>query len=161
MEEVIAGNWRNLIRPRGVERGSRSSETYGKFVVRPLERGFGITLGNSLRRVLLSSLQGAAGKAKLLIVAFDDEKGEKLEVLEHPLIAKHHDKIAFVKFPYEKGSDRVKEWLVRSSPTVILCDPASDNPAKRPIQKLTGQRSMSSYRVAILKALAKLEKPKK
>ena len=60
MEEVIAGNWRNLIRPRGVERGSRSSGTYGKFVVRPLERGFGITLGNSLRRVLLSSLQGAA-----------------------------------------------------------------------------------------------------
>jgi len=35
-------------------------ETYGKFVVEPLERGYGITLGNSLRRVLLSSLPGAA-----------------------------------------------------------------------------------------------------
>lgn len=34
--------------------------TYGKFVVEPLERGYGITLGNSLRRILLSSLQGAA-----------------------------------------------------------------------------------------------------
>jgi len=34
--------------------------TYGKFVVRPLERGFGMTIGNSLRRILLSSLQGAA-----------------------------------------------------------------------------------------------------
>jgi DNA-directed RNA polymerase subunit alpha len=34
--------------------------TYGKFVVEPLERGFGTTLGNSLRRVLLSSLQGVA-----------------------------------------------------------------------------------------------------
>ena len=34
--------------------------TYGKFVVEPLERGYGITLGNSLRRVLLSSLPGAA-----------------------------------------------------------------------------------------------------
>lgn len=33
--------------------------TYGKFVVEPLERGYGITLGNSLRRILLSSLQGA------------------------------------------------------------------------------------------------------
>ena len=33
---------------------------YGKFVVEPLERGYGITLGNSLRRMLLSSLQGAA-----------------------------------------------------------------------------------------------------
>ncbi|XFA98262.1 DNA-directed RNA polymerase subunit alpha [Candidatus Izemoplasma sp. B36] len=36
------------------------NETYGKFVITPLERGFGITLGNSLRRVLLSSLPGAA-----------------------------------------------------------------------------------------------------
>jgi DNA-directed RNA polymerase subunit alpha len=36
------------------------SDTYGKFVVEPLERGFGVTLGNALRRVLLSSIQGAA-----------------------------------------------------------------------------------------------------
>jgi DNA-directed RNA polymerase subunit alpha len=36
------------------------TDTYGKFVCEPLERGFGITLGNSLRRILLSSLQGAA-----------------------------------------------------------------------------------------------------
>ena len=36
------------------------NETYGKFVITPLERGFGITLGKSLRRVLLSSLPGAA-----------------------------------------------------------------------------------------------------
>jgi DNA-directed RNA polymerase subunit alpha len=42
-----------------VEQESLTS-TYGKFVAEPLERGFGITLGNSLRRVLLSSLQGAA-----------------------------------------------------------------------------------------------------
>lgn len=60
MEEIIAGNWRALIRPRAVERDPKSDERYGKFVVRPLERGFGITLGNTLRRILLSSLQGAA-----------------------------------------------------------------------------------------------------
>ncbi|MDG5473979.1 DNA-directed RNA polymerase subunit alpha, partial [Jeotgalibacillus sp. ET6] len=36
------------------------STSYGKFVAKPLERGFGLTLGSSLRRVLLSSLQGAA-----------------------------------------------------------------------------------------------------
>lgn len=60
MEEVVASNWRSLIKARQVERDSRSNNTYGKFVVRPLERGFGDTLGNSLRRVLLSSLQGAA-----------------------------------------------------------------------------------------------------
>src|SRR2546421_10566736 len=36
------------------------TDTYGKFVVEPLERGYGVTLGNSLRRVLLSSIEGAA-----------------------------------------------------------------------------------------------------
>ena len=37
-----------------------SEDSYGKFVCEPLERGYGTTLGNSLRRILLSSLQGAA-----------------------------------------------------------------------------------------------------
>lgn len=54
-------NWRSLIRPKGLEVEKESlTATYGKFEVKPLERGFGITLGNSLRRILLSSLQGAA-----------------------------------------------------------------------------------------------------
>lgn len=54
-------NWRDLIRPKNllVDRDSLTAQ-YGKFYAEPLERGFGITLGNSLRRVLLSSLQGAA-----------------------------------------------------------------------------------------------------
>jgi DNA-directed RNA polymerase subunit alpha len=56
-----AKNWRDLIKPRALDVDKESlSATYGKFVARPLERGFGITLGNALRRVLLSSLQGAA-----------------------------------------------------------------------------------------------------
>lgn len=54
-------NWRDLIKPKNllVDRESLN-EGYGKFFAEPLERGFGTTLGNSLRRVLLSSLQGAA-----------------------------------------------------------------------------------------------------
>ena len=58
---IVTKNWRDLIKPRGLQVDQDSlSNTYGKFVAEPLERGFGITLGNSLRRVLLSSLQGAA-----------------------------------------------------------------------------------------------------
>ncbi len=60
MNEAVYANWRNLIKPRRIERHPSSTDTYGKFVARPLERGFGITVGNSLRRVLLSSLQGFA-----------------------------------------------------------------------------------------------------
>jgi DNA-directed RNA polymerase subunit alpha len=54
-------NWRELIRPKKLEVDPDDhSRFYGKFVCEPLERGFGVTIGNSLRRVLISSLQGAA-----------------------------------------------------------------------------------------------------
>jgi len=54
-------NWRDLIKPKQLQVEKDSlSDTYGKFYAEPFERGFGTTLGNSLRRILLSSLQGAA-----------------------------------------------------------------------------------------------------
>ena len=59
-EQLVARNWRELIRPRKLEADDSQTDRYGKFSCEPLERGFGTTLGNALRRVLLSSLQGAA-----------------------------------------------------------------------------------------------------
>jgi DNA-directed RNA polymerase subunit alpha len=61
-QELIAKNWRELIRPRRleIEEDEKTKLAYARFTCEPLERGFGQTLGNSLRRVLLSSLQGAA-----------------------------------------------------------------------------------------------------
>ena len=54
-------NWKQLIRPRRIEvQTDTATGFYGKFIAEPLERGFGTTLGNALRRVLLSSLQGGA-----------------------------------------------------------------------------------------------------
>jgi len=54
-------NWRELIMPERVEVDKDSlTSSYGKFVCQPLERGFATTIGNSLRRILLSSIQGAA-----------------------------------------------------------------------------------------------------
>lgn len=53
--------WKSLHMPKGIEVVEvDDQESYGKFVIQPLERGYGITLGNALRRVLLSSIQGAA-----------------------------------------------------------------------------------------------------
>lgn len=53
--------WRELIRPKGFEVEKETlNEKYGRFLVRPLERGYGVTLGNSLRRILLSSMMGSA-----------------------------------------------------------------------------------------------------
>ncbi|SDP27178.1 DNA-directed RNA polymerase subunit alpha [Desulforhopalus singaporensis] len=54
-------NWHELIKPERLEVDrEKHTETYGKFVCQPLERGFATTIGNSLRRVLLSSIQGVA-----------------------------------------------------------------------------------------------------
>ena len=53
--------WTGLIKPKGLSVEHQSlTETYGKFYIRPLERGYGLTLGNSIRRVLLSSMMGSA-----------------------------------------------------------------------------------------------------
>ncbi|HEX2623964.1 MAG TPA: DNA-directed RNA polymerase subunit alpha, partial [Sphingomicrobium sp.] len=58
---VNAKNWQELKKPNALERkGGTDVRRKASFVAEPLERGFGMTLGNSLRRVLLSSLQGAA-----------------------------------------------------------------------------------------------------
>jgi DNA-directed RNA polymerase subunit alpha len=54
-------NWRDLIKPKLLEVEKDSlTPSYGKFFAEPFERGFGITVGNSLRRILISCLQGAA-----------------------------------------------------------------------------------------------------
>lgn len=54
-------NWPNLQMPESIELDeSTYTSNYGKFIVQPLERGFGATIGNALRRVLMSSLPGAA-----------------------------------------------------------------------------------------------------
>lgn len=58
LNELMYMNWQQLMKPEKVQ--VTSSPSYCKFVCEPLERGFGITIGNSLRRIILSSLYGAA-----------------------------------------------------------------------------------------------------
>src|SRR5215468_6820548 len=54
-------HWTDLIKPKELETDEKSlNATFGKFYAEPFERGFGATIGNSLRRILLSSLMGAA-----------------------------------------------------------------------------------------------------
>jgi DNA-directed RNA polymerase subunit alpha len=68
-------NWVDMIRPTALEVDNDALKpNYGKFIAKPLERGYGLTLGNSLRRVLLSSLQGA-GIVAVKIEGVDHEFG--------------------------------------------------------------------------------------
>src|SRR5580765_4974013 len=85
---MIARNWRDLIRPKGISIDADSATNfYAKFTCEPLERGFGITVGNSLRRVLLSSLQGAATTAIRIdgalheFTTIDDVKEDATDVI--------------------------------------------------------------------------------
>lgn len=75
MNSFMAKNWNGMIRPAALEVDTETLKTnYGKFTAKPLERGYGLTLGNSLRRVLLSSLQGA-GIVAVKIDGVDHEFG--------------------------------------------------------------------------------------
>jgi DNA-directed RNA polymerase subunit alpha len=65
-KELMFMTWQDLIKPEKVQ--VTSTSTYGKFVCEPLERGFGVTIGNALRRVILSSMYGAA----ITSVKFED-----------------------------------------------------------------------------------------
>lgn len=69
MGDLKTRNWRELIKPKSIVMNEeRHTPFYGKFECEPLERGFGITIGNALRRILMSSLQGAA----IVSVKFDN-----------------------------------------------------------------------------------------
>src|SRR2546430_16507516 len=78
--------WRGLELPSRVVRDEQvSTDTYGKFTAEPFERGFGTTVGNSLRRIRLSSLEGAAapqGKIKGADHEFSSLSGAVEEVTD-------------------------------------------------------------------------------
>lgn len=101
----------------------------------------------------------AAGK-KVLVVAFDDEKGEGLKVFEDRMLAKYHDKCQFVKMPFVKDGEAAKRWSVTQAPTVFLCDPAKENSEKYPLEKLVGKKSPASIKAALLRAIRKVESAK-
>src|ERR1051325_2021879 len=88
-----------------------SNQSYGKFVIEPLERGYGVTLGNSLRRVLLSSIPGAAityVKIDKVLHEFSTIPGVKEDTTELMLNLKDLN----VKV-YRNGAERVEPKTIR------------------------------------------------
>ena len=53
-------NWKALIKPSKIDIDQNDDKTFAKVIAEPLEKGYGLTIGNSLRRILLSSIRGAA-----------------------------------------------------------------------------------------------------
>ena len=124
--------WKDLIRPKGFEVDKDSlTETYGKFYVRPLERGFGLTLGNSIRRVLLSSMMGSAISAvkfKGVLHEFTNIDGVLEDVTDIILNLKavrfrqsdEHDKTLTIS---KKGPGEVKAKDIQISAGIEVLNP--------------------------------------
>ena len=127
-----ARNWRDLIKPRRMDIEQETlANTFGKFVVEPLERGFGTTLGNSLRRVLLSSLQGAA-ITSVKIEGVDHEFSTIPEVaedvtdivlnLKEVLLRMHTSEVKTLRIEAE-GPREVKAGDIIADPDVEILNP--------------------------------------
>ncbi len=58
--DIFDKNWKTLIKPSKLKVSCNEDKSFAEVVAQPLEKGFGQTIGNSLRRILLSSIQGSA-----------------------------------------------------------------------------------------------------
>lgn len=126
-------NWRDFQFPKRINIDESSySPFYGKFIAEPLERGYGVTLGNALRRVLLSSIEGAAVtniKIEGVLHEFSTIPGVKEDVPEIILNIKNLVLRSYSKTPRkiyikEKGEKEVKarDLIVDESIEVINPD---------------------------------------
>lgn len=91
---------------------------------------------------------------KLLVVGFDDEKGEALKSLEDRSLVKYHKSCEFVKLPPQKGGESIKRWNVEKTPSIVICDAQ-----ERVLERVSGNLDPCRIKSAIAKALQKLDAP--
>jgi len=125
-------NWQTLIKPKSMEVEEETlSPTHGRFHVEPLERGFGITIGNSLRRILLSSLQGAGITAvciKGVLHEFSTLPGVREDVtdiilnIKEVLVRLHSDGPETLRLKANKAGV-VKAADIQPNPNVEILNP--------------------------------------
>jgi DNA-directed RNA polymerase subunit alpha len=116
--------FKNLQMPKNVEIDDKSTTTtYAKFTIEPLERGFGVTLGNALRRVLLSSLPGAAvtaAKIEGVQHEFSTVTGVKEDVPEIIMNLKQ------MRFKIHSDAPKMATFDVRGKATATAADLKAD-----------------------------------
>ena len=124
--------WRDFQFPKKLECDeSTYTDTYGKFIAAPFERGYGVTLGNSLRRVLLSSIEGSAVSAvKILGVAheFSTIPGILEDVPEiilniKSLVINSHSKIPKTIYLKADKKGEVKAKDIEADETIEIINP--------------------------------------
>jgi DNA-directed RNA polymerase subunit alpha len=115
MSSLLNKNWNSLIKPSRVVSEGKTSSNVTSFVIEPLEKGFGLTIGNALRRILLSSLQGGAitgVKIPGVLHEFAAKSGVKEDIVDVVLNLK---RVAIKMYSAEKKVIRLKA----SGPCVV------------------------------------------
>ena len=128
---IIDKNWKALIKPNKLEITSNDDKSIAKVVAEPLEKGFGQTIGNSLRRILLSSIQGAAVTAIQIdgvLHEFSSIKGVREDVTDIVLNVKNLAIKSSVNSPKKiildvKGPKEVKAKDITLTPEIEILNP--------------------------------------
>lgn len=134
--------WRNLLMPKEIVRDDATATlTNARFFVEPLERGFGLTLGNALRRTLLSSIQGAAVSAVRIkgvlhelsnIPGVIDDVTDVVLNLKQLVVVMHNDDPRFLKLkvtrqgPIRAGDIEPDADIEIINPELVLCTAAEN-----------------------------------
>jgi len=128
---VVDKNWKALIKPEKLDITSSEDKTIAKVIAEPLEKGFGQTIGNSLRRILLSSIQGAAVTAIQIdgvLHEFSSIKGVREDVTDIVLNVKSLAIKSTAKGPKKiildiKGPKEVKAKDITLVPEIEILNP--------------------------------------
>jgi len=129
--DVNAKNWKALIKPGKLEIQQTDDKSHAKIVAEPLEKGYGLTLGNSLRRILLSSIRGTAVTAIQIdgvLHEFTSIKGVREDVTDIVLnvksLALKSDSEGVKKLILDaKGPGEIKASNITSIPDVEILNP--------------------------------------
>jgi hypothetical protein len=101
---------------------------------------------------------------KLLALAFLDEKKDSetfVASLEDRWVAKHHDRFVFTKVAFDRTSEECKKWGVNSAPTLLLINPAEENPKKSILDQLVAKKELTSVRAFLIKGIEKFDRASK
>jgi DNA-directed RNA polymerase subunit alpha len=134
----MQNDWRDLIKPKAVEFDDKElTPTYGRFIAEPLERGYGITIGNALRRILLSSLPGfaiTAVRIKGVLHEFSTIPGVKEDVTDIVLNLKE------VRLKLHEG-EQITASLKAKGEAVVTARDITGGPS---LEILTPERHLAS-----------------
>jgi len=101
---------------------------------------------------------------KLLALAFLDEKKDSetfVNSLEDRWVAKHHERFVFARVSFDRNSEECKKWGVTSAPTLLLINPAEENPKKSILDQLVAKKELTSVRAFLIKGIEKFDRASK